>query len=208
MLAVVYTLEVFPKQNALEDVRFGNFINAPLFGRLVTQGRTVFVDPKSFKRYPDQWKFLESVNRVSESILDEIIEQNDLFIPTSHHLTGYSSPKANEGRFSLPPCARKILQNGVSKYQRVSCFRLAVHFKRLGLPFDVAVAALKVWALKNHPKDGKRVIRESEIISQTSSAYSHSYTGYGCKSEALRAFCDHASCSLMRWLNSKKNNSR
>ena len=35
-----------------------------------------------------------------------------------------------------------MLQNGVSLYQRVSCFRLAVHSKRLGLPFDVAVAAL------------------------------------------------------------------
>jgi len=191
-------VEVFPKQDALDaNVRFGNFINAPLFGRLAAKGKTVFIDLKTFKPYPNQWEVLGSVNRVSESTLDEVIELNDLSIPT------YSPLKNNRGRYSLPPCARKILQNGISKYQRISCFRLAVHFKRLGLPFDVAVAALNMWALKNHPKGGKRVIRESEILSQTSSAYSHSYTGYGCKSEAIRPFCDH-SCPVMKWLNNKK----
>lgn len=199
-----FDVEVFPKQDTLdENVRFGNFINAPLFGRLVTKGKTVFIDPKTFKPYPDQWRFLESVNRISESILDEIIDLNDLSIPVSFRPTHYSFPNANKGSYSLPPCARKILQNGVSKYQRISCFRLAVHFKRLGLPFDVAVAALKIWALKNHPKNGKWVIRESEILSQTSSAYSHSYTSYGCKSEAIRPFCDH-SCPVMKWLNGNK----
>ena len=196
--------EMFPKQDALdENVRFGNFINAPLFGRLVTKDRSVFIDPKTFKPYPDQWEVLGSVNRVSESTLDEIIDLNNLSIPLSYHFTSQRSENGNNGRFSLPPCARKMLQKGVSQYQRVSCFRLAVHFKRLGLPFDVAVAALKIWALKNHPKRGERVILESEIISQTSYAYKHSYTGYGCKSEAIKPFCDH-SCPVLKWLNSNK----
>ncbi len=114
-----------------------------------------------------------------------------------------SPPKNYKGRYSLPPCARKILQNGVSKYQRVSCFRMAVHFKRLGFPFDVAVAALKIWAQKNHPKRGKRIILESEIISQASYAYKHSYSGYGCESEAIKPFCD-SSCSVLKWLHSNK----
>ena len=197
-------VEVFPKQDILdENVPFGNYINAPLFGRLVTKGRSVFIDPKTFKPYPDQWKFLESVHRINESILDEVIDLNDLPTAKPYHPTNASTLKNNEGKYSLPPCARKILQNGVSKYQRVICFRLAVHFKRLGLPFDVAVAALKIWALKNHPRDGKRVIRESEILSQTSSAYRHSYTGYGCRSEAIRPFCDH-SCPVMKWLNNNR----
>jgi len=151
--------EVFPKQDALdENIRFGNFINAPLFGRLVTKGKTVFIDPKTFKPYPDQWEVLGSVNRVRESTLDEIIELNNLSIPPSYHFTSRGFEKGNKGRFSLPPCARKILLDGVSQYQRVSCFRLAVHLKSVGLPFDVAVAALKIWALKNQPKSGKMVI--------------------------------------------------
>jgi len=196
--------EVFPKQDALNDnVRFGNFINAPLFGGLVAKGRTVFIDPGTFNAYHDQWAFLELVNKVSESTLDDIIELNDLSIQQYCQPVNNDSERSEKDGFGLPPCARKMLDEGVSQYQRISCFRLAVHFKRLGLPFDVAVAALKIWALKNHPKDGKWVIRESEILSQTSSAYSNSYTGYGCKSEAIRPFCDH-SCPVMKWLNNNK----
>ena len=38
--------EVFPKQDEIAgNVMFGNFINAPLFGALVPNGKTVFVDP-------------------------------------------------------------------------------------------------------------------------------------------------------------------
>jgi hypothetical protein len=40
------TTEVFPKQDSLDtNVTYGNFINAPLFGALVSKGRTIFVDP-------------------------------------------------------------------------------------------------------------------------------------------------------------------
>lgn len=37
-------VEVFPKQDRLASGEFGNFINLPLFDRLVPEGRTVFVD--------------------------------------------------------------------------------------------------------------------------------------------------------------------
>ena len=184
-------VEVFPKQDALdENVRLGNFINAPLFGLLVAKGRTVFIDPKTFEAYPDQREFLGSIKRTSEPTLDEVIELNDLSISPSNNFKNSTSENSNKGRFSLPPCARKILHEGVSQYQRVSCFRLAVHFKRLGLPFDVAVAALKLWALKNHPKRSKRIITEREIIEQTSYAFSKGYRGYGCGSVAVASFCD------------------
>ena len=150
--------EVFPKQDALgRNVQFGNFINAPLFGQLAAIGKTVFIDPKTFKAYPDQWTVLGSVNRVREATLDEIIELNNLSVQASYRLSSLGSIKGNKGRYALPPCARKMLHDGVGQYQRVSCFRLAVHFKRLGLPFDFAVAALKMWALKNRPKNGKRI---------------------------------------------------
>jgi len=83
-----------------------------------------------------------------------------------------------------------MLHNGVKQHQRDSCFRLSVHLKRLGLPYDLAVAALKVWALKNQPEDGKRVITEHEIVEQTSYAFRKGYRGYGCSSAAVAPFCE------------------
>ncbi len=192
-------VEIFPKQDILDqNVSFGNFINAPLFGSLVPHGKTVFLDPATMKPYPDQWEFLNSVERLDESRLDDIIELNNLTIPPVGNKTLNDVPKSeNFSRFGLPPCAQKMLQEGVTHYQRVSCFRLAVHFKRLGLPYDVAVAALRTWATKNRPDDGKRVITEREIMNQASYAYHKSYQGYGCHSAAIRPFCQ-PECPLKR----------
>ena len=191
--------EVFPKHDALgKNVRWGNCINAPMYGELLSQGKTVFVDPKTFKPYPDQWIMLESVCRISESVLDEIIEINDLSPPPPYQSPNPSPGNGGRCQFGLPACAQKMLKDGVFRFQRVSCFRLAVHLKRLGLPYDVTVAALKTWALKNEPVDGKGVIRESEILSQTSCAYEKSYVGYGCESAAIKPFCD-PSCPVRQW---------
>jgi hypothetical protein len=144
-----------------------------------TVGKTVFVDPISFEPYPNQWEFLDSVHRHKESHLDYIIELNNL-APISAVLPAVEHPtiKKHSG-FGLPICAQKMLASGVIHYQRVSCFRLAVHLKRLGLPHDATIAALKVWAQKNRPQVGKQIISESEIIAQTLYAYAKDYRGYG-----------------------------
>lgn len=186
--------EVFPKQDILDHrVTYGNFINAPLFGGLVAKGRTVFVDPATpTKPYPNQWDFLKQIQRVRGTTLDAIINNHRLN-PKRETLSRTSSPSpTNSGKtyFSLPTCARRMLCEGVSVYQRVACFRLAVSLKRVGLPYDVAVSALKTWAGKNRPNRDKQIITEPEIISQAASAYSKDYRGYGCEDVAIRPFCD------------------
>jgi hypothetical protein len=191
--------EIFPKQNCLGNgASFGNFINAPLFGGLVPMGKTVFINPHTLDPYPEQWAFLEKAERVEEQVLDEIIELNDLSVSQNQSVPLQRDLARGGGdlnRFSLPICAQKMLQNGVFRYQRVSCFRLAVHLKRLGLPFELTVSALKTWALKNQPNNGKGVITEHEIIEQTKCAFNKDYRGYGCDSEAVAPFC-HSDCPI------------
>jgi hypothetical protein len=186
--------EIFPKQDRLDGAAsYGNFIFAPLFGRLVSKGKTVFIDPYTLRPYKDQWKFLETAKRAAEPLLDEIIELNTLEMPKTHALCSQSqsgSDQSLETRFRLPPCARAMLKDGVSQYQRVSCFRLAVHLKRLGLPQDVAASALVTWAMKNRPYAGKRIITKGEILEQISYAFARNYRTYGCESEAIKPFCD------------------
>jgi len=191
--------EVFPKQDVLADgVSYGNFINAPLFGALVPKGRTIFVDPADPTQvYPDQWELLERVHRHTEKDLDTVIERC--------HLGGHDRPQAQtNGRtkldldvsaFGLPPCARRILAEGVSAFQRVLCFRLAVHLKRNGIPYDIALVVLKAWAKKNRPADGRRIITEPEIEYQARCAFANSYRSFGCEHEAMVAYC-HKDCPL------------
>lgn len=157
---------------------------------LVPYGKTVFIDPCSLKPYSNQWELLESIDRSDETVLNEIIELNDIettIIEPNQPSTDLSNGETS--RFGFPPCAQNMLQNGVSAYQRVSCSRLAVHFKRLGVPYDMALAALKVWSRKNRPDGGKGIITDAEIVDQTSYAYHKDYSGYGCASEAIRPFC-------------------
>jgi len=184
--------EVFPKRDSLDNkVSYGNFINAPLFGTSVANGRTVFVDPANgYKPHPNQWGFLAGVEKVNEGKLDSIIAHLNL-IPAPKTAPAQSIDNNNRTYSSLPHCTRRILAEGVNSYQRLACFRLAVSLKKAGLPFDITIAALKAWASKNKPQGDKRIITESEIISQTKSAYKNDYRSYGCESPAIAPYCDH-----------------
>jgi hypothetical protein len=200
--------EVFPKQDALDAKTFyGNFIYAPLFGALVPQGRTVFLDEAdSLKPHPNQWDFLEGIQRTPESLLDEIIMVNELSPPPPtafHEAVESEKPGQKQRTFSLPPCAQRMLKEGVTSNQRVVCFRLAVQLRKAGLPYDIAVGALKTWAQKNRPDNGKGIIREREIVSQTAWAYHRGYTSCGCDDPAIASYCDPI-CPIRRKRNEKK----
>jgi hypothetical protein len=188
--------EVFPKQDVLDSqIQYGNFINAPLFGALVPKGKTVFVDPTTFEPYPNQWDFLETVKRYSESDLDDIIELNNLSTKREDEHKRRKTQIRGLSSYSLPPCARIILEDGVAKNQRCVCFRLAGHFNRLGIPIDGAIVLLKNWAIKNKPIENKRIITENEIFEQATYAYKRSYTSYGCESAEIKPFC-HPECPV------------
>ena len=121
--------EIFPKQDVLADgVLYGNFINAPLFGTLVPKGRTVFVDPDDPSAiYPDQWELLEIVRRVPELRLDAIIESCKLeeqgTVDKEPQSANHAESNSDVSPFGLPPCARRMLTEGVNSFQRVPCFR-------------------------------------------------------------------------------------
>lgn len=198
--------EIFPKQDCLNGgVQYGNIINTPLFGRLVPQGRTVFVredDPT--QPCPDQWELLAAVKRVPESDLDALIEILALTQvdrnrsgrrPQDETCTSLVRSTVGPSTLGLPPCAQRMLTQGVVEYQRVACFRLAVHLKKAGLPRDIALGALITWAAKNRPKRGRGIITEPEIAEQTGHAYAKHYRGCGCEDPAVRPYC-HPTCPL------------
>jgi len=194
-------IEIFPKQDRLSDgTQFGNFINVPLFGKLVPRGRTVFVEPTlAMEPYEDQWAFLDAVESVPEATLDEVIEINGLGGSPGRvrHIGAEGRQEKGASRFGLLPCAKKMLDEGVETHQRVTCYRLAIHLKMMGLPFESAVGALKAWGLKNRPRDGKGMLTETEIAAQTQWAYTKDYRSYGCEDPVIARFCS-PECPIFR----------
>ncbi|MEM9416316.1 MAG: hypothetical protein AAGA29_12690 [Planctomycetota bacterium] len=197
-------IEVFPKQDRLGPEGFGNFIYLPLDGRLVPQSRTVFVEPSRWMPpVQDQWSALASRSRYSADHLKRIT--TDLDLSEQHLKHGVreiavkqdaaapihdSATQRSGSGYGLPPCARRILVEGVTEQQRVACFRLAVHLWRIGVPEDLSRVLLGAWAKKNQPAGGKRVITPEEIASQTRDGYSGRYRGYGCDDPAIAQYCE------------------
>ena len=193
--------EIFPKQDKLDsNAAYGNFINAPLFGKLAIEGRTVFLDYDNMPNpCDDQWEFLGMVKKYKNRSLELIIDKLDLTTQPPYIAGGNS----DGNRFGLVPCAKVMLENGVDSFQRVSCYRLAVRLRQLGLPFDIALAALNGWSQKNRPAGGKRIITPKEIQSQTLCAYKNNNTGFGCSDPAVSRYCDK-NCPVHRFKTENK----
>lgn len=200
-------VEVFPKQDRLLEGQFGNFIYLPLNGRLVSKGRTIFVEPTRWlPPVTNQWDVLAHRPRYSAEHLDKIAADLELTTSSQRHGCSddvskkdqYASNKhspassflqQNRSGFGLPPCAQRILAEGVTEQQRVACFRLAVHFHRLGIPEEFAKSLLIDWSKKNRPAQGKRIITTDEITQQTRDGYSGRYRGYGCDDPVISQYC-------------------
>lgn len=190
-----HEVEIFPKQDRLGgESRYGNFINAPLSGRLVPLGRTVFLNAADgLKPYPDQWKILSDVRRFGEADLDVILRAHQGASPAGPSAEPEARHEPGRSGFGLPACARKMLQ-GVESNQRVVCFRLAIHLKRLGVPQALAIALLRAWSAKNRPADS-RIIRTDEITAQAAAAYGGGRRSFGCEDPIIAAYCD-ATCPV------------
>ena len=197
--------EIFPKQDEINESKtFGNFINTPLFGALVPQGKTVFVNPENgMKPYRNQWQFLQTIQKINACQIDDVIEINEL---SQGELRQSPLQRSNSlpSSFGLLPCAKRMLSEGVATHQRVSCFRLAVHLKRLGISYEYALAILKMWAMKNQPQNGKRVITQTEIESQVRYAFEHAYTSYGCETPEMASYCS-PHCPVFKKINTIKS---
>ena len=198
-------IEIFPKQDCLDDDRrYGNTINTPLFGALVCKNKTVFVNPRSFEAYEDQWGLLSSIKKVDEGMLLEVIANTTDFASQPVASVDVDAANIKYDSFSLLPCIQKMLHCGVSRLQKSSCFWLAVHLKKIGLPQDLAVVVLEEWSKKNSPQDGKGVMSGSGIPFQAECAYSKNYKGLGCSTDVLSAFCDDR-CRVKAWRKKQRN---
>lgn len=61
---------LFPSQDFLSGKGFGNLIALPLQGEALRNGNSCFVDPESADPVPDQWRFLERVQKLGNRELD------------------------------------------------------------------------------------------------------------------------------------------
>lgn len=64
---------LFPTQATIPEGGFGNLIALPFQGKAQKMGNSVFVDER-FVAFPDQWRFLSSITKVSRQRIQEILD--------------------------------------------------------------------------------------------------------------------------------------
>lgn len=84
----------FPNQDYLPDGGFGNLVALPLQGLARKYGNSVFVDD-SYQMYPDQWAYLQSLHRMSETEIDDILRTHHvpLELSTTNEETPWKQPR-------------------------------------------------------------------------------------------------------------------
>lgn len=65
---------LFPNQDRHSGKGLGNLIALPLYKPALDKGNSCFVDPDTIEPYPDQWAFLQNIQRVKVSTLEHIYE--------------------------------------------------------------------------------------------------------------------------------------
>ena len=66
---------LFPTQSTIPEGGFGNLIALPFQGRARRQSNSVFVDD-NFVAFPDQWRFLSTISKVSVHQVQEIVDSS------------------------------------------------------------------------------------------------------------------------------------
>lgn len=66
---------LFPNQDSLSGKGFGNLIALPLNKLCAEQGNNCFINPETLEPYQDQWAFLQGIQRVSVTLLDQLYGQ-------------------------------------------------------------------------------------------------------------------------------------
>ena len=69
---------LFPNQDFHSAKGLGNLIALPLQGKSVENQNSCFIDPTTANAYPDQWKFLQEIKKVSTKHLDDVFGEMSL----------------------------------------------------------------------------------------------------------------------------------
>jgi putative DNA primase/helicase len=169
--------EIFPKQNTIKqngNYGFGNYIYLPLFGADVPNGRTVFLDPgNGYKPHPDQWAFLQSIEKITPQHLGEVMETNLIDFVVDHQPE--PSKTETEKEFDPNEAAEYYLRRALAQAdignRNDMGFWLVCQLRDLG--FSEAEADPYMRRYVQGVPQGEELYTEKEAQATLKSAYGH-----------------------------------
>jgi len=184
-------IEVFPKQNRIDEKGFGSLVKLPLGIHKVSGKKSYFLNHK-FEVVKNWREYLSEIQKVSKEQVEDILKEYNYLLEQDY---SFQNGTANGDDSSGLPCINKILREGVDEGNRDNiCFRLAVYFKKCcGAPADITILILENWNKKNKPP-----LDHATLIKKVESAYKNGYKGLGCNSEYMKEFCNPEECPVKK----------
>lgn len=182
------TCEIFPKSDEInENTPYGNYINLPLFGGNVKDGRTVFINDKNAVII-DNIADINKIKPIDPKTLDAIIflhklaRKKIIITETSEERKAYSKEL---------PCIEKIKQGVAKGHRDNACFRLVINYKEKGILQSDIETLINNWNSKN-----KEPLTNRDLIKVINSVFKGNYKSYGCDDAIIQHYCDKEICPL------------
>jgi superfamily II DNA or RNA helicase len=140
----------FPNQDTMPKGGFGNLIALPLQKIHRREGNSVFLDPE-FQPYPDQWRFLSTIVRMSANAVAELVRDAMRRGDVIGVRISLTDDDSEEDPWTLPP-SRKRLERPVegSLPERVQIVRAnLLYIEKKQLPSAMLNRLLRLAAFQN-----------------------------------------------------------
>ncbi len=188
---------LFPSQDTLPKGGFGNLIALPLQKRSREQGNSVFLD-ELFQPHPDQWKFLESVQKVQTDMLARMIQE----IAPGGNTIGVHLSFPEEGRGEVPwlwsPSRKRKDRRIAGPLPSTVCVVVGnlVYIEKKDLPSAMLDRLIRIAAFQNpefYRAQGMRLSTygKPRVISCSEDFPEHIGLPRGCIDEVLAEFKFH-----------------
>ncbi len=141
---------LFPNQDTMPKGGFGNLIALPLQFGPRQMGNSVFIDAE-LNPYPDQWRFLGTLEQMSADTADELAADAQHTGTLIGVRLSIADDEADRDPWTLPPASRKIEQpiSGPLPEQVEVVRANRVYVAKLGLPSAMLNRLLRLAAFQN-----------------------------------------------------------
>jgi len=188
---------LFPNQDIMPKGGFGNLIALPLQKRPREQGNSVFLD-ELFQPHPDQWRFLESVQRMP---IDQLARITHSIAPEGNPIGVHlHMPDEDEGEAPwLWRPSRKRKERQITGPLPANVRAVAsnlIYIEKGGLPPAMVDRLIRIAAFQNPEFYKAQAMRLStygkpRIISCSEDFPEHIGLPRGCMEEIVRVFSSH-----------------